>query len=58
VRSFSLPGSDLLIWQVKETFPSFAPLYFKSDEVSRHLVVIGRGTERGSEVTLGGTMRG
>ena len=58
VRSVSLPGSDLLIWQVKETFPSFAPLYFKSDEVSRHLVVIGRGTERGSEVTLGGTMRG
>jgi hypothetical protein len=58
VRSFSLPDSDLLVWQVKETFPSFAPLHFKSDEVSRHLVVIGRGTERGSEVTLGGTMRG
>lgn len=58
VRSFSLAGSDLLIWQVKETFPSFAPLYSKSDEVSQHLVVIGRGTERGTEVTLGGTTRG
>jgi hypothetical protein len=58
VRSFSFAGSDLLIWQVQETFPSFAPLYSKSDEISRHLVVIGRGTERGSEVTLGGTTRG
>jgi hypothetical protein len=58
VRSFSLPGSDLLIWQVNETFPSFAPLYSRLDEVSQHLVVIGRGTQRGSEITLNGTTRG
>lgn len=55
VRSFSLADSDFLIWQVNETFPSFAPLYSKRDEVSQHLVVIGRGTERGAEVMLNNT---
>ena len=57
-RSFSLPGSDLLIWQVNEMFPYFAPLYAKRDEISRHLVVIGRGTQRGGGVMLNSTLRG
>ncbi|MEY2536975.1 MAG: hypothetical protein QOG67_715 [Verrucomicrobiota bacterium] len=58
VQSFSLPGSDLLIWQVQGIFPYFAPLYTRQDETGQHLVVIGRGTERGSEVILNGTLRG
>jgi hypothetical protein len=58
VQSFGRAGSDLLIWQINETFPSFAPLYSKRDEVGQHLVVFGRGVRRGSEVTLGGTLRG
>ena len=58
VRSFSLAGSDLLIWQVKEAFPSFAPLFSKRDELSQHLVVIGRGTQRGDVVVLDGSPRG
>jgi hypothetical protein len=58
IRSFALPGSDLLIWQVSGTFPYFAPLYTKRDEVGKHLVVIGRGTRRGTEVTLNSTLRG
>ncbi len=58
VRSFSLPGSDLLIWQVNETFSSFAPLYSKRDELSAHLIVIGRGTQRGGEITMDGETRG
>ena len=58
VRSFSLPGGDLLIWQVKESFPFFASLYSKRDELSKHLVVIGRGTQRGSKVMLDGSPRG
>src|SRR3954447_6712433 len=41
VRSFALTNSDLLIWQVNETFPSYAPLYTKSTEAGQHLVVIG-----------------
>jgi hypothetical protein len=58
VRSFGQTNSDLLIWQVNETFPSFAPLYTKTDEIGKHLVVIGRGTQRGGEIFLGGTLRG
>jgi hypothetical protein len=58
VQGFDLPDSDLMIWQVREEFPFFAPLYTKRDEIAKHLVVIGRGTERGSDVMLGGTLRG
>jgi hypothetical protein len=56
--SFWEPGSDLLIWRVNETFPSFAPLYSKRDEISRHLVVMGHGTRKGGELMLDGTLRG
>jgi hypothetical protein len=58
VRAFGLTNSDLLIWQVNETFPSFAPLYSKHNEIGKHLFVIGRGTQRGSEIFLDGTLRG
>ncbi|MDB6147834.1 MAG: hypothetical protein JWO45_1498, partial [Spartobacteria bacterium] len=58
VRPFSMPGSDLMIWQEKGTLPSFAPIYNKKDELSQGLVVIGRGTQRGDEVILNGTSRG
>lgn len=42
--------SDLRIWQVSGTFPSWAPLYRASDEVTRQLIVFGRGLIRGAEV--------
>ena len=42
--------SDLRIWQISGTFPSWAPLYRASDEVSRSLIVFGRGLTRGAEV--------
>ncbi|MFL6584780.1 MAG: hypothetical protein ACJ8KU_09725 [Chthoniobacterales bacterium] len=58
VRSFGVPGTDLLVWQVVETFPSCAPLYTRNDEVGRPLVVIGRGTQRGSEVVVNNQLRG
>ncbi|MDQ6808525.1 MAG: hypothetical protein M3Z64_03735 [Verrucomicrobiota bacterium] len=56
--SFSDPESDLLIWQVAETFPAFAPLFEKLDEVGRPLVVIGRGTQRGSAISYKRETRG
>jgi len=56
--NFEDPFSDLIIWQVMETFPTFAPLYSTGDEVGKHLVVIGHGTERGTDVTINGTLRG
>jgi hypothetical protein len=58
VAYFNQPGSDLMLWRVAETFPSFAPLYTAGVEKNQHLVVIGRGTDRGSEVTLSNTPRG
>jgi hypothetical protein len=58
VKSFSLSGSDLLIWQVNGTFPSFAPLYTNQDEIGKGLIVFGHGTQRGSEMYLNGTLRG
>lgn len=57
-QSYSLGGSDLIIWQVRETFPSFAPLYTARTEIGKHLVAIGRGTDRGDAVTLNAALRG
>ena len=36
----------------------FAPLYTKSDEAGRLTLVIGRGTQRGSDVFVNGAFRG
>lgn len=55
---FADSSTDLHIWQVAETFPSYAPLYEGSDEVGRPLVVIGRGTQRGAGVEVHGNLRG
>jgi len=46
VREFGDPNSDLDLWQVVETFPTFAPLYTKSDEVGKLTVVVGRHPAR------------
>jgi len=58
VKSFNDPSNDLTIFQVAETFTSFAPLYTKSDEVGQHLVMIGRGTRRGPDRIVNGQLRG
>ena len=58
VKQFADPNSDLDLWQVAEIFPVFAPLYTKSDEVGKLALVIGRGTQRGSEVFVNGTLGG
>lgn len=48
------PGSDLIIYQITGTFPSYAPLWTAPGaEVGKPLVVIGRGTQRGGEVRVG-----
>ncbi len=56
--SFDDPGTDLRIFQVAQTFPVFAPLYTGNAEVGKHLVAIGRGTQRGAAVNVGGSLRG
>ncbi|GEM_PF-1730553 len=55
---FDDPGSELRIIEVAETVPDYAPLYFRSDEQSRNIVVIGRGTQRGDPVYANGKLCG
>lgn len=52
------PGADLNIWQVAETFPEYAPLYTETNEIGRHCVVFGCGTQRGEPVVVGGITNG
>lgn len=58
LQYFDDSASDLRIWQVRETFSAYAPLYTLSNEVGKQLVVIGRGTQRGAEVLVGGKVHG
>jgi len=58
VRSFADPDSDLRIFEVAGTMPSYAPLYNRGDEVGKNLVIIGRGTQRGTDRTVNGQLRG
>ena len=51
-------GSDLRLYEVDGTFPTFAPLYTTHDEGVKSLVVIGRGTERGAPIMLEEELRG
>ena len=51
------PNSDLRICKVSGTFPTYAPLYTKSDEAGKQLVIFGRGSKRGGEV-VNGSLRG
>lgn len=50
--------TDLTICEIGGSFPSFAPLYSASDEIGQHLVVIGRGRERGVALMKDGEPRG
>lgn len=58
INRFDDLSTDLTIWQVAETFPFFAPLYTKLNEVGQRLVVIGRGTQRGGGILVEGNLRG
>ncbi|HVM62633.1 MAG TPA: hypothetical protein VMV72_17360 [Verrucomicrobiae bacterium] len=58
VTNFDDPGTDLRIWQVAQTFPYYAPLYTGSDEVGQPCVAVGRGTQRGSLVSVNGPTNG
>jgi hypothetical protein len=58
INYFDDPSSDLRIWQVQETFPSFVPLYSLANELGKSLVVVGRGTQRGEAVSVNGKIHG
>lgn len=50
--------SDLRIWQVSGSFPTWASLYRGSGEVGSPLVVFGMGLSRGSEIDVNGSIAG
>jgi hypothetical protein len=49
---FDDPYSDLRLWKVDNTFPAYAQLYTGNNELGRDMVVFGRGTRRGAEVSV------
>jgi hypothetical protein len=52
---FGDPSSDLQLWKVSGTLPTYAALYSNTpgSEVNQSLVVFGRGTQRGDPVLVG-----
>lgn len=52
------PNSDLRIVEIQQVFPTWAPLYTKSDEVGKELVMYGRGYSRGDAVSVDGESKG
>jgi hypothetical protein len=55
---WNIAGTDLRIFQINETFSSYAPLYTNTDEAGKSLVVMGRGTQRGTDVLRSGNLIG
>jgi len=51
---WNIGTTDLRVFKITGTFSSYAPLHTGTDEVGKDLVVMGRGTQRGTTVTLGG----
>ncbi len=54
VASYLAPNADLRIWQVADTFDSFAPRYTGTAERSKGIVFFGRGFPRGDAVVASG----
>lgn len=50
--------NDLIIYKVDGTFPDYAPLYTKRNEVGKELVEVGRGKERGEPIYVGDVVHG
>jgi hypothetical protein len=53
-----IAGTDLAVWQVAETLPTYAPLYEGSDELNQAIVLYGRGVAAGDALTIAGTQVG
>ena len=52
------PSTDLRIYRITGTFSSYAPIYTGSTETGKRAMIFGRGTQRGSEVKKGTTLKG
>ena len=52
------PTTDLKIYKVSGTFPTYAPLYSLTNETGKRAMVFGRGTGRGNAVVKNGQTKG
>lgn len=51
-------NGDLAVWEVSQTFSTYAPLMTLKPAINAEVVVIGRGTQRGAEVSVDGQIKG
>jgi hypothetical protein len=58
IGKFDHPNADLTLWRVAGEFTNFASLYTNSNEVSRPLVVFGRGRQRGPGILRSSELKG
>lgn len=60
IAKHNVPSTDLTIWEVNHVkpFPTYAPLSSGAADVGSLVTVIGRGTQRGGEVIVGGESKG
>jgi hypothetical protein len=52
------PSTDLRIYRITGTFPSYAPIYTGTYETGKRAMIFGRGTQRGSEVRKSTVLKG
>lgn len=53
IGHWDISGTDLRIYQIQESFSSYAPLYEGLNETGLEMIVYGRGGVRGAEVLVG-----
>src|SRR3954467_1514101 len=58
VAMYDDPNSDLRIWKTSKSFSSWAPIYTGSGEIGKTAVLFGRGTTRGSAISVNGSTHG
>ena len=58
VAMYDDPATDLRIYKINGTFPSYAPIYTGTAEAGKRAMVFGRGTQRGTTVTKNGVAKG
>src|SRR5438874_6368270 len=56
-KGYTDTTADLSIWHVLGTFNSYAPMYTGNSEMGQTATLIGRGTQRGSAVNVGATLK-
>jgi len=55
---FQTADSDLTVWKINGSFPTYAPLYTTSYTFGQDIIMFGRGTQRGAEVVANSELKG